>query len=92
MIKNNIILTQAEIQDLNQICYDEIICKAETAEGVKIFSPETCCYVEPFGIDSDIIALDFRIEAVPEAALLISGTKYSEDELVSMGKLDSIVD
>ena len=91
MIKNNIILTQSQIEELNRICYKEIILKAQTESGIKVFQEGTLIYIEAMGEDLDIIQITKEIsilaETNPVVADIISGTKYSIPELESLNKI-----
>lgn len=86
-MKNKIILTPVQITELNEICYRELV----SSDGLNFKEPfmeGTTSYINGFGINSDIVIVDEKMEAIPAAENLISGTRYSSEELITMGKLE----
>ena len=85
-MKNKIILTQEQIKTLNDICFRELV----TEEGKEFkypFMEGTEAYIKGFGVDLDIVQIEEEMEGFGAISNLISGTRYSTEDLIEMGKM-----
>lgn len=89
-MKNHIILNPAQISELNDLCYKMLV--SENNINFKFpFTSGSDRYFDVIGINNDVVIIDQRMQALSEideeVAVLLSGAKFSYEELVTMGKL-----